>query len=225
MSRYVSKRTKLGLALGAASAVSVGFFVVGAMLNHSNDLWYLNWNLFLAWVPLGIMLLLERTLRHRLWSHWQSLVLTVLFLAFLPNAFYLMTDIIHLQETTRADLLFDVAMFQSFIINGCILGIISVYMLHGELRKRLTPGYSWLLILGTLLLSSFAIYIGRELRWNTWDILLNPASILFQISESLLHPTDHPEVFSITLGFFALITSIYVVSWFIGKTATQKARD
>jgi uncharacterized membrane protein len=222
MGRYVSTRARLGLALGAASIVSVLFFVAGAITNRSWELWYLNWNLLLAWVPLAIMLLLERTLRRRLWSSWQALVLTLLFLAFLPNTFYLMTDIIHLQETTRTDLMLDVVTFQSFILNGCLLGLVSVYLLHAELRKRLNVMSSWLIIAGTLLVTSFAIYIGRELRWNTWDILLNPASILFQISESLLHPKQHPEAFSITLSFFVLTSSLYVVTWFIGRTARQQ---
>ncbi len=226
MTRYVSRRVSLAIALGTASMISVGFFVVGALLNHSNELWYLNWNLLLAWVPLGLVLLLERTLKRRLWSSWQALLLTGLFLAFLPNTFYLITDIIHLQETARADLLFDVVMFFSFISNGCVLGLLSIYMLHVELRKRLSIRASWFCIAGTLLLASFAIYIGRELRWNTWDILINPASILFQISESLLHPTEHPEVMSITFSFFMLISSLYVVAWYVIRAARQqKALD
>jgi len=222
MRRYVSTRARLGLALVAASLVSVGFFAVGAFTNRSLELWYLNWNLFLAWVPIGLMLLLERTLRKRLWSSWQALVLTGLFLAFLPNTFYLMTDVIHLQESARVDLIFDVAMFQSFILNGCVLGFLSVYLLHIELRKRLNDLSSWLLVGTALFITSFAIYIGRELRWNTWDILLNPASILFQVSESILHPTEHHETFSITLSFFVLLTSLYVAIWYTARMARKQ---
>jgi len=221
MTRYVSTRARFFLALVATSLVSVGFFIVGALVNRSVELWYLNWNLFLAWIPLGLMLLLERTLKRKIWSSWQALTLTALFVAFLPNTFYLMTDIIHLQETSRADLIFDVALFNSFILNGCILGLLSVFLLHIQLRKRLSRNSSWVVVGGTLFITSFAIYVGRELRWNTWDILLNPASILFQVSESLLHPTVHPEVFSITISFFVLITSLYVAVWFALRAARQ----
>lgn len=222
MRRYVSTRAKLGLALGAASLASVGFFVVGVVANRSAELWYLNWNLFLAWVPLTLMVSLERILRRKLWSNWQPLLLTGLFVAFLPNTFYLLTDIIHLQESARVDLMLDVAMFGSFMLNGCLLGLLSIYLLHVELQKRLTTFSSWLLVAGTLLTTSFAVYIGRELRWNTWDILLNPASILFQVSESLLHPTEHPEAFSITLSFFVLIISIYAAVWYGAKAVRQQ---
>lgn len=218
----MSTRAKLGLALGGASLVSIGLFAVGAIANRSIEFWYLNWNLVLAWVPLVLIVVLERVLRRRLWSTWQALMLTGLFIAFLPNTFYLLTDMIHLQEVERTDLMLDVAMFSSFMFNGCMLGLVSVYMLHAELRKRVTAPSGWLVIIGTLLVTSFALYIGRELRWNTWDILLNPASILFQVSESLLHPMQHPEAFSITLSFFVLLAGMYVVMWCAAKAARQQ---
>ncbi len=213
---------RLGLTLGVSSVVSVGFFIVGMFLNRSGELWYLNWNLVLAWVPLGLIVLLSYDLRRERWSSWRALTLTMAFVAFLPNTFYLMTDVIHLQEAPRVDLMFDVAMFMSFVLNGCALGFISVYLLHQELATRLRRTYTWLVVAGILLVTSFAIYIGRELRWNTWDILVNPASILFQISESLLHPTDHPEVFSITFSFFVLISSLYAVVWSAARALQQQ---
>src|ERR1044072_493219 len=98
MKWYLSTRAKFGLAVGASSLLSVGIFLIGALANQSWDFWYFTWNLLLAWVPLLMILMLERSLRHRSWSDWQPIVLTLLFLAFLPNTFYMITDIIHLQE-------------------------------------------------------------------------------------------------------------------------------
>jgi uncharacterized membrane protein len=222
MKWYISTRARLGLALGVASLVSVALWGVAALRNHSWDLAYLSWNLFLAWIPLLLMLWLEKVLRRKVWSSWQALLITVAFVSFLPNTFYLTTDVIHLQEVPRVDLIFDVVMFMSFILNAFLLGLISVFMFHIELRKRLTVAKSWSLLGALLLIVSFAIYIGRDLRWNTWDILLNPASILFEVSDRLLAPTQHPELFSITLGFFALITSIYVVVWYVARALRQQ---
>lgn len=226
MKWFLSTRVKLALAIAVSSLVSAGFWAVGAIANHSWDFWYLNWNLVLAWTPLGIMVLLERVLRRHLWSDWQAMVLTVLFLIFLPNTFYMITDIIHLQDPLRVDLIYDVAMFMSFIFSACVLGLLCLFMLHGELRKRLSQRLSWLMVSGTIFLVSFAIYIGRDLRWNTWDVVLNPASILFEISERLLHPAAHPEVFTTTISFFVLITSLYAVVWYAARTARrQKTLD
>jgi uncharacterized membrane protein len=223
---FISTRARLGCALAVSSLVSVALFGIGALSNNSWDFWYLNWNLFLAWIPLGIMILLERALRSHSWYGWWPILLTLAFLAFLPNTFYLITDIIHLQESARTDLIFDVVMFNSFILNGCILGFLGVFMFHAELRKRLNDMTSWLWVAAVMLLTSFAIYIGRDLRWNTWDVLLNPASILLEVSERILHPSQHPELFTITLSFFVLLTSLYMVVWHAARAArNQKTLD
>ncbi len=219
---YLSTRTRLGLALFGASLVSVLLFLAGAWRNQSWTFWYLIWNLLLAWIPLLMMLWLERILRGKVWSAWQALLVTFLFVVFLPNAFYMVTDIIHLQEVPRLDLIYDVVMFDSFIFTAFILGLVSIYLLHAELRKRLSIRWSWMLVLVTLFVTSFAVYIGRDLRWNTWDVLLNPASILFEVSDGLLHPTAHHELFSLTLSFFVFLTTMYVVTWFIGRSARQQ---
>jgi len=221
MKWYVSTRQRLGLALAAATLVSVLLFFVGALRNHSLYFDYLMWNLFLAWIPMGLMLWLERVLRNNLWSSWPALAITVAFVGFLPNTFYMVTDVIHLQEVHRADMIFDVIMFSSFILNAFILGLIGTFMFHMELRKRVTVAKSWTLLGVLVFAASFAIYIGRDLRWNTWDILLNPASILFEVSDRLLAPMAHPELFTTTIGFFMLIMSTYVVLWYAVRAARQ----
>jgi len=221
MKWYVSSRQRLGLALAISTLASVVLFLAGALRNQSMYLDYLMWNLFLAWVPLLFMLWLEKILRNNLWSSWLALVVTAVFIGFLPNTFYMVTDIIHLQEVHRVDLIADVVMFTSFILNAFMLGLIATYMFHCELRKRLTVSKSWLTLAIVLLAVSFAIYIGRDLRWNTWDLLINPASILFEISDRLLAPFAHPELFSTTLGFFVLIMSTYCVLWYGIRTIQQ----
>ncbi len=219
---YVSSRARLGLALLAASLVSLLLFAIGAWRNQSL-LWdYFVWNLFLAWVPLLLMLWLEKVLRRKLWSSWQALLLSVAVVGFLPNAFYLTTDIIHLQEVARVDVLSDTVMFISFIFNAFLLGVITLYLWHNELRKRWSPRASWLLVSGVLLVTSFAIYIGRDLRWNTWDIVVNPASVLFDVSDRLLNITSHPELFYITFGYFLFVLSVYVVVWQVARLLRQQ---
>jgi uncharacterized membrane protein len=219
---YLSTRLRLGLTLVCSTLICVGLFVIGAIRNHSRDFDYMIWNLFLAWVPLGVMLYLERTLRRKLWSSWHALLVTLLFIGFLPNAFYVTTDVIHIQEIPRVDIVFDAVMLEAFILNAFLLGLISVHLFHNELRKRLSPRISWMVVEATLLITSFAIYIGRDLRWNTWDVILNPASILFEVSDRFLHIASHPEVFSTTFSFFALTTSLYVSVRLAGRLMRQQ---
>lgn len=208
---YLTTRARLGLALLASSLVSVGFWVAGAISNGNSELWYLVWNLGLAWIPLLLALWLERILGTKLWSSWLAIAATLLWLMFLPNSFYVVSDFVHLTEVPRADIVFDVVMFSSFALNGLILGYISLFVVHNELRKRLSTRTTSGVIAAVLLLSSFAIYIGRDLRWNTWDVIVNPASLLFDVSDRLINVGAHPQLFSTTLSFFILLSSLYVV--------------
>lgn len=219
----MSSRIRLGIALACASLVSIILYAIASAENGDAAYSYLLWNLALAWIPLSLVVWLVRVLRSRLWSSWLPLLLTVVWISFLPNSFYMITDFIHINEASRANLLFDVVMFTSFILNGVILGYLSLTLVHQELIKRLSRRTSAALVGGVLLLASFAIYIGRDLRWNTWDVLFNPASVIFDVSDRLLNPGAHPQVFSTTLSFFVLLTSVYVIIWQLLRAArTQK---
>lgn len=175
--------------------------------------WFLGWNLFLAWVPLFFSWWLVRRLPTSRWLTWQNVVLTLLWLGFLPNAFYLVSDFIHLRSTGDVSILFDTVLLASFTFNGFVLGYISLYMVHKQLRQRLPRMTANGLAAGVLLLCSFAIYLGRYLRWNSWDVLVNPAGLLFDVSEPFVNPASHPQAFTTTLMFFVLLTSIYAVSY------------
>lgn len=205
-----------------STLTSVVLFATGALSNHDAEFAYLIWNLFLAWIPLLIVLWLERILHRKLWSSWQALAITLLWVGFLPNSFYMITDYVHLQDVQRVDLLSDVVMFTSFIFNGVVLGLLSLHLVHQELLRRLSKRSSALLIGAVLLLCSFAIYIGRDLRWNTWDILANPSGVLVDVSNRVLSPRAHPQVVSTTLSFFVLLASVYTVSWFVGRNLRQQ---
>lgn len=220
--RYLSTRVRLGLALGFSSLTSVGFYMAGPWSRYELDFIYMIWNLFLAWLSFGTALLLERTLRRAIWSSWYALLVTATWLIFLPNTFYMLTDFIHIKELASADLVSGVIMLSSFILNGVVLGLLSVHMVHRELVKRVRARTAALLVGFALLSCSFAIYIGRELRWNTWDIVTNPASLLFDVTERLLNPRAHPDMFSITLGFFVLLTALYTVAWHMARAARQQ---
>src|SRR5581483_10375463 len=140
---------------------------------------YFIWNLFLAWMPVLFTGWILWVLRRKPWSSWEGLLATALWLGFLPNSFYMISDFIHLQEVRRVDLLYDVIMFSSFIFNGVLLGFLSLYTVHHQLLKRLTNRSAATVIGLVILVCSFAIYLGRDLRWNTWDLLVNPAGIIF----------------------------------------------
>lgn len=221
MPKQAKKKVEPGLtryqrmagALIASNLVSALLFLIRVQQSQNIRYWFLLWNLVLAWVPLGLVLLLRERLKTTRWQTWQNLGLSLLWLGFLPNSFYLVSDLIHLHSTGEVSILFDMVMFVSFIFNGFIAGFASVFLMHTMLLRRFRRDYVHTAVAGVLLLCSFAIYLGRELRWSTWDILVNPAGILFDVSERIINPLTHSEVFSITGLFFALLGSIYIVAW------------
>lgn len=198
-------------ALGIASLTSVLFYVYNAWLNHSWHYGYLLWNLFLAWIPLLLAVWLVKLLKYRAWLSAWPLVATFAWLVFLPNSFYMISDYIHLQDVPRYDILLDTIMFSSFIFVAMALGFASLLIVHRELSKRLQKSSVYWLIGLVLMLCSYAIFLGRYLRWNTWDVLINPASLLFDVSERLIHPTRHPQMLLTTFSFFILLSSLYLV--------------
>lgn len=213
MKRWWSSRGEYIVALGITSLVSTGLFAYSAWHDQNFEATYLPWNLLLAWLPLVFALRLMSVLRRKRWSSWEALATSVLWIVFLPNSFYLISDFIHLQEVARADILYDSLMFTSFITTGVMLGFSSLYLVHLQLRRRFAGWEAELWVGLTLLLCSAAIYLGRDLRWNTWDILINPGGLLFDVSERVVHPSAYPQMLLIISGFFVLLASMYNLLW------------
>jgi uncharacterized membrane protein len=81
----------------------------------------------------------------------------------------------------------------------------------------------WLPIV-SLLLSGFAIYLGRYLRWNSWDVIANPFGLLFDVADRIVNPGEHILTFSATILFFAFLAVIYYVFWVGTNTLTNSSK-
>lgn len=147
------------------------------------------------------------------WSDKYNILLSVVWISLLPNSFYVLSDLIHLENTGEVNLLFDAVLFCSFIFNAFLTGYLSIYLIHLQLLKRLTRNWAHSVVGGIFVLCGLAIYLGRSLRWNSWDILVNPAAVLFDISEGVLNPVAQPQLVVTIAIFFLLLGSIYAVLW------------
>lgn len=204
--------------------VSVLLLLVRMIVAGNTRFLFMIWNLFLAWLPVVFALGFRINItKHRLTS-WQNIGLLALWLGFLPNAFYLMSDLIHLQSSGEASVLYDIAMMMSFIINGLILGYISIYIVHMQLLKKLSHRATHLVLALVFLACGFAIYLGRYLRWNTWDIIINPFGILFDLSERVVNPVLHVQTYIVTLTFFVLLSATYAVIYQLTKVLSQNVQ-
>jgi uncharacterized membrane protein len=205
--------TKVAQALFVSNAACLLLFLLRSIESDTNRYWFLIWNLFLGWLPLGFAWWLSRRLGRRRWSEPGNLLLTFLWLGFLPNSFYLVSDLIHLHVTGEVSLLYDIVMFSLFIFNAYVAGFLSLFLVHRELLKRLSYYQAHTVVGAVLLVCSFAIYLGRSLRWNTWDVLVNPAGLLFDVSDRIINPGAHPQAIVTTSTFFILLGSMYMVIW------------
>ncbi|MDB5183248.1 MAG: hypothetical protein JWO47_1032 [Candidatus Saccharibacteria bacterium] len=192
-----------------SSLLGVLLYVCRVLAVRSFNYWYLVWNLVLAWVPLLLSYALIKWLRMGRWLSVKGLALTALWLGFLPNSFYVVSDLIHLSPTHEIGLLFDAVMIMVFAWNGLLLGFISLYLVHLQLRKRLQPRLTVMLVGFILVLSSFAVYLGRSLTWNTWDIIVNPGGILLDVSDRIIKPTAYPSTFTTTVLFSVTLIALY----------------
>ncbi|MCA9332917.1 DUF1361 domain-containing protein [Candidatus Saccharibacteria bacterium] len=204
---------RLILALVTANLVSLVLFSLRVIDSGGLRYWFLVWNLVLAWIPLVFAVLLSINLKKKSWSSIPNILITLMWLVFLPNSFYLVSDLIHLQTTYEVSILYDTVLFTSFIFNSYLSGFISLFIVHKELIKRTSLKTAHIIIASVLLLCSFAIYLGRVLRWNTWDIFLHPNSLLFDVSEQVVNDAAQSRASVTTLSFFVLLGGMYMVVW------------
>jgi uncharacterized membrane protein len=130
-------------------------------------------------------------------------------LLFLPNAPYILTDLLHLTAKSPAPPWYDLALLLSCAGTGLLLGYLSLLDVHGIIARRFNPAIGWAAAVSSLVLSGFAIYLGRFLRWNSWDVMTRPA-IVFDIVDGLLHPGSHIRPLAVTLIFGIILAFGYI---------------
>lgn len=211
------RHKQLIYALALSNMLSVVLFLSRVVASGGWRYAFILWNLVLAVVPLFFALWLIYRLRTTLWSDNLNIVISLLWLGFLPNSFYIVSDLIHIHDSGEVSILFDVTVFFSTIFNAYVAGFTSLYLIHEALLKRLKYVWAHATIGFILLLCGFAIYLGRFLRWNTWDVLANPAGLLFDVSDRFVNPSAYPQFFVTTITFFAVLGSMYIVIWQLVK--------
>jgi uncharacterized membrane protein len=169
-------------AVVAASALSMAMWLVRCRL-AGLDLDYLAWNLMLAWVPWIAARLAVRA-RGRL----AGAAAAAVWLLFLPNAPYLVTDLVHLVPRPPVPFSFDVLLFASFALAGCALGWGSIDAVHARLAGAVGRAGAAAAVAGVLFLTGFGVYLGRFERWNSWDLLARPRGVLADAAGALADP-------------------------------------
>lgn len=194
--------------LGLMSIVCFCLSVFRFIYTDTKVFLFLNWNLFLAFIPW----LLSSTLilYHGLQKSKVGLTLLVFaWLLFFPNAPYILTDLFHLQMQSTMPIWFDLLLILSFAWVGLLFGFMSLWdiekILSTRINKKIIPIISAVL----LFLGSFGIYIGRYLRWNSWDIISEPFALLYDIGNNIINPFQHLRTWGMTFLMFLFLYMIY----------------
>lgn len=192
------------LALACASGVAVALVIVRSAASHQLSYFYLVWNLFLAWLPLGFAFFAGRCRT----APRRFLACACLWLLFLPNSPYLVTDLVHLKPRPPVPLWFDILLVQSFVLTGLLLGFLSLYLMHRLVLHSYGWRIGWLFTLVILALTGFGIYLGRFERWNSWDLFTSPIALSADIWDMIRHPRANKTayVFSALCGTFLFLT-------------------
>jgi uncharacterized membrane protein len=190
--------------------ISIGFSVllVGARIIYSGEMHYvfICWNLFLAWVPFVLSNILRLKQDAALWF---QAVLLFGWLIFFPNAPYIITDFLHLGESPKVPLWFDVLLLFTASWNGLLLGILSLFQVEKFLEEKFNSRFACFCILLFIFLSGFGVYAGRYLRWNSWEVFTDPQNIIQDTAIRVLNPLEHPTTWGLTVLLGSLLSIIY----------------
>ena len=158
---------------------------------------FLLWNLFLAVVPLAAAIWFEALDQRAGLRLLKGIALAVWF-AFLPNAPYLATDLVHLGPLPPVPPWFDVALFGSFAATGVLLGYAAVAGVQSVLTERFGRLVGSAVAYGSLAMCGVGIYLGRFLRWNSWDLVTSPYTLANQLARELTHLRLHDATWQVS---------------------------
>jgi uncharacterized membrane protein len=182
---------------------------------------WMSWNLVLALIPLALAFPLFRPGRRMAVRWWAG---AVLFALFLPNAPYVLTDVIHLFDDireSRSDLQLLGVYLPIYVIYFTV-GVVSygwsLHRLSDFVADRFSVRAAIGVELGAHLLCAIGVYLGRVIRLNSWEVFTEPRRVLGSV-ESLV-------------GFFPVIivavTALTLLAcsaaWRIGRTGAASVR-
>jgi uncharacterized membrane protein len=192
--------------------------LVMARVTYTGEHTYLSliWNLFLAWLPYMISTWLQK--RDFVYTNPLKFVMVAcVWLLFIPNSFYIMTDLFHLGEHNNVPNWFDLALIISFAWVGLLLGVLSVRQME-KMLQRFLPGVRELFFIYPIMwLNALGIYIGRYPRFNSWDIVTNPIGLTTYILNMLWHPIQFKYAWGMVACFSIFMTLVYLTLKRISK--------
>ena len=191
--------TKILLAL----LVFIGLMIaVRFIYSGGHGFVFLTWNLFLAWIPFVISTLFKK---NALAQKWKQALVFVVWLIFFPNALYIVTDLLHLDLETNIPKWYDVVLLFTASVTGLLMAFVSLLRVEKMIARQFSSTKVQFIMIGILFISSFGVYLGRFLRWNSWDVISNPAGLMYSIAQRCMFPFEYLQTWGIT----AMLTTLF----------------
>ncbi|BDH56718.1 DUF1361 domain-containing protein [Tsukamurella sp. PLM1] len=202
-------KTRVVILLGSLLATTALTVVLGttdpsAPLSYPSR--FLIWNLFLAWIPV-VFAVGFAAVR----SRWALVPLGVGWLAFLPNAPYLVTDLVHLGE--GYELWRHVLQYGFAAWTGTLLGVVSMLLVHRRLERDSRPALGWLVVALSVGLCAIGVVIGRFQRWNSWDLVTRPDAVVAATFDWVSSPFSSVQSTGVAVAVAAFFGLAYVTIW------------
>jgi uncharacterized membrane protein len=202
--------------------------VVRRHFGHMQSYDFIRLNLFLATLPYGLSLctgLLYRVAPSRRWPIALYgpllLLLYVLWLLFLPNAPYLLTDFTHLEDKTHLQVLYDTVMLGTYAVTGYALAAASLTIMQRPIRALLGKHGSWFFVIVCCFLAGIGVHLGRAQRFNSWDLFSQSTAVLGTVLDRVFHIYNHPHTLSDGLYYGTLLLVGYGVFRALGSKTME----
>jgi uncharacterized membrane protein len=210
--------------LAGATIFSVLIWRVRLEISGSGNYFFLIWNLFLAWIPFLISYFTYTAKLTRRQSYIIIPIAAFFWLIFFPNAPYILTDLQHLAGTWRdVPVWYDVMLLIWFAFTGLLLGMVSLFLMQEIIRREFGRWVGWGFVAGVAILSSAGVYVGRFLRWNSWDIFSNPAGMAQYTIQSAQDPSLQSIGF--TSLFAAFFLFLYITLYTFGHLLLERQKS
>jgi uncharacterized membrane protein len=138
---------------------------------------------------------------------------------------YIATDFVHLGPSPPIPLWFDIAVILSCAATGLLLCYASVAEVQAVITRARGRTAGWLVVTFALMLSGFGIYLGRFLRWNSWDALVRPGELVRYVAPRASHPLSHRTSFAVTLIYGIGLVLGYIALRVFSSTFARRDPD
>lgn len=184
--------------------------ILRIVLFGTHSFLYIFWNIFLASVPFIMSSFMLIRINKSNFYNPISIFCFIIWFLFLPNAPYVITDFIHLGEVRNVPVMYDIILLFTSSIVSMLFGLYSMEQMEKILAHKFSEKLIKVIMLLIIFFTSFGIYLGRTLRFNSWDLFVNYHSLFQAIREIFMNSSKHINAYFYTVIFFFLIYTSYI---------------